>query len=332
MLRKHKVVGKFVEFFGEGTRCLALPTAPPSPTWRPNTAPPWASSRSMKTIDYFAAPAAATSRDRAFEAYFRRRACSACPRPATSTTPVVTLDLAPRSPSLAGPKRPQDRIENGRCKAVRRAVQRSRRCRPTASASRRRWSKWSSWLGFTTGTARITEGNGDVLIAAITSCTNTSNPGVLLAAGLLAKKGGEEGPEGQAHVKTSLAPARASSPNTSEGRPAAVPGEARLQPRSATAAPPASAMPATCPEFNEAIARTTTGRAAGAVGQPQLRGAHPPQPQGQLPRQPAAGGGLRHRRQRHARPDDRAGGHGTNGKPTSSWATSGRAATRSTHR
>ena len=145
-------------------------------------------------------------------------------------------------------------------------------------------------------------GNGDVLIAAITSCTNTSNPGVLLAAGLLAKKAVERGPDRQAArqdlARARLArrhrlpdQARACCPTSSSWASASPP----------TAARPASATPATStPEINEAIIGNDLVCAARALGQPQLRGAHPPEPQGQLPRVAAAGRRLRHRRHRAA--------------------------------
>jgi hypothetical protein len=88
MLRKEKVVGKFVEFFGEGTRTLACPTAPPSPTWRPSTAPRWASSRSTRRPSTTSKGTGRTPRPRSTPSRptSRRRACSACRARATSTT------------------------------------------------------------------------------------------------------------------------------------------------------------------------------------------------------------------------------------------------------
>ena len=164
-----------------------------------------------------------------------------------------------------------------------------------------------------------------MLIAAITSCTNTSNPGVLLAAGLLAKKAVEAGLTVKPHIKTSLAPG------------------SRIVTEYLTKA---GLLPyleklgfnvagygcTTCignagdltPEINEAITKNDLVVRRRAVGQPQFRGAHPSQPQGQLPGLAAAGGGLRHRRQRERRPDDRAGGQGQGRQATSTWATSGR--------
>ena len=92
----------------------------------------------------------------------------------------------------------------------------------------------------------MTIGNGDVLIAAITSLHQHLNPSVLLAAGLLAKKAVEAGLTVKPHIKTSLAPgSRIVTEYLTQGRPAALPGEARLQRWPPTAAPPASATPAT---------------------------------------------------------------------------------------
>ena len=105
------------------SRC---PTARRSPTWRPNTARPWASSRSTRRPSTTSrAPAAPRPRSRPSRPTSRRRSCSASRAPATSTTrQVVKLDLGTVAPSLAGPKRPQDRIELGNVKrAVRVAVQ-----------------------------------------------------------------------------------------------------------------------------------------------------------------------------------------------------------------
>jgi aconitate hydratase len=112
MLRREKVVGKFVEFFGEGTRGLPSPTAPPSPTWRPNTAPPWASSRWTRPPSPTAWPPAATRPSDAFEATTSGQGLFGVPRAATSTTahaearPRQREALAGRPQAAAGPHRP----------------------------------------------------------------------------------------------------------------------------------------------------------------------------------------------------------------------------------
>ena len=111
------------------------------------------------------------------------------------------------APSLAGPKRPQDRIEIGNVKNT--FIDLSK---PVAENG---FNQPADKLGQTYTTSAGTKvKNGDILIAAITSCTNTSNPSVLLAAGLLAKKAVEAGLTVPKHIKTSLAPDRAWSPNT----------------------------------------------------------------------------------------------------------------------
>jgi hypothetical protein len=138
-----------------------------------------------------------------------------------------------------------------------------------------------------------TVGNGDVLIAAITSCTNTSNPSVLLAAGLLAKKAVEAGLKVQPHIKTSLAPGSRIVTDYL--------AETGLLPYLENWA---SRWPVRLHHLHRQLGRSDARNQRGdhrqrprvcrrAVGQPQLRGAHPSQPQGQLPGQPAAGRGLR---------------------------------------
>jgi aconitate hydratase len=115
-------------------------------------------------------------------------------------TKLVKLDLSTVAPSLSGPKRPQDRIELGHVKSKFTELYSAA---PAASG----FNQPAEKLAVPVTTADGVEiRNGDVLIAAITSCTNTSNPGVLLAAGLLAKKAVEAGLKVKKHVKTSLAP------------------------------------------------------------------------------------------------------------------------------
>ena len=112
-------MGKFVEFFGEGAASLVgAGPRDDRPTWRRNTARPWASSRSTRRPSTTSrAPAAPTPRSRPSRPTSRRRACSASRAPAQiDFTKVVTLDLGTVTPSLAGPKRPQDRIELGKVK------------------------------------------------------------------------------------------------------------------------------------------------------------------------------------------------------------------------
>ena len=202
MLRRHKVVGKFVEFFGPGTEGLALPDR----ATIANMAPEYGATMGFfpvdaKTIEYFKGTGRTKAEIEAFEAYFKAQKLFGIPKAGEiDYSSVVTLDLSTVAPSLAGPKRPQDRIE----------------ITHLASKFAELFSKPVTENGFNQPADKLaqtfkTDGgleirNGDVLIAAITSCTNTSNPGVLLAAGLLAKKAVEAGLKVKPHVKTSLAP------------------------------------------------------------------------------------------------------------------------------
>jgi len=202
ILRKHKVVGKFVEFFGEGTASLALPDR----ATIANMAPEYGATMGFfpvdeKTVDYFRGTGRSKAEIEAFEAYWRAQGLFGIPkRGDIDYTSVVTLDLGTVAPSLAGPKRPQDRIEIGKLSSSFAELF----SQPTAANGFNQPAEKLQQT-FTTD-AGLPVRNGDVLIAAITSCTNTSNPGVLLAAGLLAKKAVEAGLTVQPHIKTSLAP------------------------------------------------------------------------------------------------------------------------------
>ncbi|CAJ4119414.1 aconitate hydratase AcnA [Burkholderia pseudomallei] len=202
MLRKEKVVGKFVEFFGEGTKTLALPDR----ATIANMAPEYGATMGFfpvdeKTIDYFKGTGRTKAEIAAFENYFKAQELFGIPKAGEiDYTKTLTLDLSTVAPSLAGPKRPQDRIEIGNVKSTFTDLF----SKPVAENG---FAKKADDL---TAEYRTSNGvavkNGDVLIAAITSCTNTSNPSVLLAAGLLAMKAVEAGLTVAPHIKTSLAP------------------------------------------------------------------------------------------------------------------------------
>ena len=251
ILRKQKVVGKFVEFFGEGCAGLSVPDR----ATMANMAPEYGATMGFfpvdaKTIEYFRGTGRTADEIAAFEAYFKAQDLFGIPRRGQiDYSSVVTLDLSTVVPSLAGPKRPQDRIalgdvkeqfaalfskpmaENGfnqpkghlhtrigvRADAVREEdvkVPRSPSVKPGAPRFVDEMIGNRPTLLAAVNEAEpefaaasdTTVGNGDVLIAAITSCTNTSNPSVLLAAGLLAKKAVEAGLTVRPHIKTSLAP------------------------------------------------------------------------------------------------------------------------------
>ncbi|MES2106632.1 MAG: aconitate hydratase AcnA [Pseudomonadota bacterium] len=202
LLRKAKVVGKFVEFFGEGTRSLTLTDR----ATIANMAPEYGATMGFfpvdeATIDYFEGTGRTKAEIAAFEAYFKAQKMFGIPKAGDiDYTTEVSLSLDTVAPSLAGPKRPQDRIEIGNVRATFADL----------------FSKPTSENGFNkkvedldaqyVNADGVKVKNGDVLIAAITSCTNTSNPSVLLAAGLLCKKAVEAGLKVSPHIKTSLAP------------------------------------------------------------------------------------------------------------------------------
>jgi len=202
LLRQTKVVGKFVEFFGEGTESLSLTDR----ATIANMAPEYGATMGFfpvddATIDYFKGTGRTKAEIDAFEAYFKAQGLYGVPKAGQiDYTQEVSLDLGTVAPSLAGPKRPQDRIEIGNVKSTFSDLF-------TKPTSENGFNKKAEDL---TAAYKNADGvdvhNGDVLIAAITSCTNTSNPSVLLAAGLLAKKAVEAGLKVAPHIKTSLAP------------------------------------------------------------------------------------------------------------------------------
>jgi aconitate hydratase len=202
MLRKAKVVGKFVEFFGEGVANLALPDR----ATIANMAPEYGATMGFfpvddVTIDYFKGSGRTDEEIASFAAYFKAQGLYGTPKKGQiDYSETLELDLGTVAPSLAGPKRPQDRIEIGNVKSKFTELF----AQPVADNG---FAKKPAELGqrFKTRDG-IDIGSGDIMIAAITSCTNTSNPGVLLAAGLLAKKAVERGLTVKKHIKTTLAP------------------------------------------------------------------------------------------------------------------------------
>ena len=202
MLRKEKVVGKFVEFFGEGTASLSLTDR----ATIANMAPEYGATMGFfpvdeATIEYFHGTGRTKAEIDAFEAYFKAQNLFGIPKAGDiDYSKVVKLNLTSVAPSVAGPKRPQDRIEIGHVKSTFRELF----AKPIADNG---FNKKAEDLDAEyTNSDGVHLKNGDVLIAAITSCTNTSNPSVLLAAGLLAKKAVAAGLSVAPHIKTSLAP------------------------------------------------------------------------------------------------------------------------------
>lgn len=252
MLRKAKVVGKFVEFFGEGAASLSLPDR----ATIANMAPEYGATMGFfpvddATLQYFKNTGRTTEEFNAFAAYFKAQGLYGMPHKGTiDYSQELQLDLNSIAPSLAGPKRPQDRIaignlkstfaelfskpvtENGYGKQVEdlsRAYSTRDVCSPNSEVcltspinqdevnlppgSDRNMAEYVSnhpTQDSVKANGKVVQPielhHGDVLIAAITSCTNTSNPAVLIGAGLLAKKAVEKGLSVKRHIKTSLAP------------------------------------------------------------------------------------------------------------------------------
>ena len=206
LLRKTKVVGKFVEFYGPGARALSLPDR----ATIANMAPEYGATMGFFGIDeittgYLEGTGRSKELCTTVENYYKAQGLWGIPvqRDALNFTQIVDLDISTVKPGVAGPKRPQDRIDVDNLKA-----------------------KWGELLGASVkdggfaktesktavvhvdskGGVQDKISHGSVLIAAITSCTNTSNPSVMLAAGLLAKKANALGLTVNPSVKTSLGP------------------------------------------------------------------------------------------------------------------------------
>jgi aconitate hydratase len=203
LLRKNKVVGQFVEYFGEGAATLTAP----SRAVVANMAPDYGATIGFfgvdeKTIDYLRTTGRPDERVEAVEAYFKAQGMFGIPRKGEiDYSRVIELDLSKVVPSVSGPKFPQDRIDLPKIKSRFEELF----AKPVTEKG---YGKPASDLDKRVGTQRagVDVGHGDVLIAAITSCTNTSNPNALIAAGLLAKKAVEKGLKVSPRVKTSLAP------------------------------------------------------------------------------------------------------------------------------
>jgi aconitate hydratase len=203
ILRKKGVVDKFVEFFGDGLKGLPLADR----ATIANMSPEFGSTCAIfpideETIRYLELTGRSPEQIALVEAYAKAqgmwRINGAAP---ADYTDVVELDLAKVEPSLAGPKRPQDRVPLTKAKtvyqaAVKKMAEERTQKNPNASGS----------ATANVGGKEFQVKDGAVLIAAITSCTNTSNPAVLVAAGLLARSARARGLASKPWVKTSLAP------------------------------------------------------------------------------------------------------------------------------
>jgi aconitate hydratase len=225
MLRKKNVVGKFVEYFGPGLDHLSVADR----ATIANMAPEYGATMGFfpvdaKTLDYLRLTGRDTLHVALVEAYCRAQGLfrtAETPDPVYSDT--LELDLSTVVPSLAGPKRPQDRIALTDVKANYAGSYRAEKERVAAAAAAKAANGSGAAPGSAAATmvaeggavagvdtehrgAKFTLTDGAVVIAAITSCTNTSNPSVMLAAGLLAQKAVAKGLATKPWVKTSLAP------------------------------------------------------------------------------------------------------------------------------
>jgi aconitate hydratase len=212
-LRRHGVVGKFVEFFGPGLAHLTIADR----ATLGNMSPEYGATIAVfpidaMTLDYLRLTGREPSQVALVEAYAKAQGLfrtEASPDPVYSE--VIGLDLSQVEPSLAGPRRPQDRVSLKQAKSAFQGALASMVASLPAKGTAATGSARASVGG--DGAVAVAErpvvaglDHGAVVIAAITSCTNTSNPSVMIGAGLLAKKAVERGLSRQPWVKTSLAP------------------------------------------------------------------------------------------------------------------------------
>lgn len=195
MLRKKGVVGKFVEFYGSGLDELTLADQ----ATIANMGPEYGATCgffpvSKATLDYLEFTGRDSDTVALVEAYAKEQGMWRDKNtPDPLFTDVLELDISTVVPSLAGPKRPQDRVELAKAA-------------PAFSDVLKDFGKQDETGRYVVDGEDFDIGHGDVCIAAITSCTNTSNPGVLIAAGLVARKANALGMQRKPWVKTSLAP------------------------------------------------------------------------------------------------------------------------------
>ena len=196
MLRAHGVVGKFVEFYGEGVAEVPLANR----ATIGNMSPEFGSTAAIfpideVTLDYLRLTGRSEERVRLVEAYTKAQGMWHDPAREPVYSEYLELDLSTVVPSIAGPKRPQDRIVLSRAKESFQEVLPAYASQPSKPTP----------VTLADGTATELD-NGHVAIASITSCTNTSNPSVMMAAGLLARNAVARGLRSKPWVKTSTAP------------------------------------------------------------------------------------------------------------------------------
>ncbi len=205
LLRREGVVGKFVEYFGAGVEAMKLADR----ATLANMAPEYGATMGFfpidaQAIDYLRQSGRSAEEVELAERYTAEQQLLRTPAsPTPKYTKILTLDLGRVEPCLAGPKRPQDRVPLSQVRSGFRAALAAPLAARGFALSETEINRPATvkWNG-----QEEKIGHGAVVIASITSCTNTSNPSVMLAAGLLAKKAVEKGLKTPRHVKTSLAP------------------------------------------------------------------------------------------------------------------------------
>ncbi len=340
MLRKKGVVGKFVEFYGPGCRRCPCPTAPPSPTWRPSTAPPSASSRSTPrrspTCRFTGRPPAhgrpgGGVLPGAGPLPHRGDAGAGLPRharagPRRRSSPPWPAPSARRTASRCADDEGAYQTRSARCRRAPAQDDDGRLHREEGAGPLAGGACGGQCAGADRG-VRYDLGHGAVVIAAITSCTNTSQPG----GDARRRPAGQEGRRARPHHQAL----------GEDLARAGLQGGDRLPAATAGLLPYLEALGfhlvgygcTTCignsgplPERDRRGRRRDErpGGRRGAVGQPQLRGPHQPAGAGELPGLAAAGGGLRPRRHRRHRPHQGAARHATATASRCTCATSGR--------
>ncbi len=345
MLRREKVVGKFVEFFGAGTASLAVPDR----ATIANMAPEYGATMGFfpvddATVDYLTATGRTPAEIDAFASYFKAQGLYGIPKAGEiDYTKTLKLDLSSVKASLAGPKRPQDRIELGSLKSTftqlfsKPVAENGFAQSPDKLSRRYATAKAAATATAPTRSPRVPGngqprnvvemvdnhptpdrvpapvakaveiGNGDVLIAAITSCTNTSNPERAARRRPAREEGRREGPH-RAVARQDFARAGLARGHrlSDESRAAPVPRQARLFARRLRLHDVHRQRRRPRARIQRSDHRQRSRLRGGALGQPQLRGADPPEPAGEFPRVAAARRRVRDRRHGAEGPRDRA--------------------------
>ncbi len=348
MLRKHGVVGKFVEFYGPGVSALPLANR----ATIGNMSPEFGSTIAVfpidqQTVDYLRLTGRSEEQLALVETYAKEQGLWHDPDAEPRYSEKLELDVSTVVPSLAGPKRPQDRVEVSAAKDSFRHALKDYVTEgdhdPDAAAEASGYDEAveesfpaSDSPSHTGGNGAPVHGDdspaagrptkkvtisldgqeveidhGAVAIAAITSCTNTSNPSVMIGAALLAKNAVDKGLSRKPWVKTTLAPGLQGRQRLLRAvRPHAVPRQARLQPRRLRLHDVHRQLGPAHPRGVAGRAGQRPRRRVGALRQPQLRGPDQPGREDELPGVPAAGRRLRAGRLDGRRPVQRPAGPG----------------------